>query len=192
MSPSHRSTGYVKNLTLAAMFLALALILPLVFTGQLRPLNAVWLPMHIPVLLCGLICGWQYGGMVGLVAPFLRFALFGMPRMPDPIFMTFELAAYGALAGLFYGLSRRRGLWALYRSLLLAMAGGRAVWAAVHVTLAGVTKVPFGWQVFLASGFTTALPGILLQLILIPLIMVALDRTGLVPFDGKTPASAER
>lgn len=188
---SQKSKGYIKNLTLSAMFLALALVLPLVFTGQLRPLNAVWLPMHLPVLLCGLVCGWQCGGMVGLVAPFLRFALFGMPRMPDPIFMTFELTAYGLLAGLFYGLLRRRGLPAVFLSLVGAMLGGRVVWAAVHVTLAGVTHVPFGWQVFLASGFTTALPGILLQLILIPAIMLTLDRTGLVPFDRKAPASAE-
>lgn len=182
MSP--QSKGYSKTLTLSAMFLAIGLVLPF-FTGQLHAVGNMLLPMHLPVLLCGLICGWQYGGLVGFILPLLRFSLFGMPRMPLAIPMAFELAAYGLIVGFLYGRSKWKCVLALYRSLLIAMVGGRIVWAAGRVILAGVSNVPFGWQVFLTAGFVEALPGILLQLTLIPIIMVALDRTGMVPFGKK-------
>lgn len=187
---SAKSKGYVKTLTLSAMFLAIGLVLPF-FTGQLHAVGNMLLPMHLPVLLCGLICGWQYGGLVGFILPLLRFSLFGMPRMPLAIPMAFELAAYGLIVGFLYGRSKWKCVLALYRSLLIAMVGGRIVWAAGRVILAGVSNVPFGWQVFLTAGFVEALPGILLQLTLIPIIMVALDRTGMVPF-GKKDAKAEQ
>lgn len=174
----------VRRLVLAAMFLALALVLPFL-TGQLQSFGNMLLPMHLPVMLCGLICGWPYGLAVGFVAPLLRFSLFGMPRMPLAIPMAFELATYGLLVGLLYGLSRRKGVAALYRSLVIAMIGGRVVWAAGRTVLAGMGKVPFGWQVFLTAGFVEAIPGIILQLVLIPVIMVALDRAGLAPFAPK-------
>lgn len=182
MSP--KSKGYVKDLTLSAMFLAIGLVLPF-FTGQLRALGNMLLPMHLPVFLCGLICGWQYGGLVGFICPLLRNALFGMPRMPLAIPMAFELAAYGLIVGCLYARSKKKGLAAVYRSLLIAMVGGRIVWAAGRVALAGLSDVPFGWQVFLTAGFVEAVPGILLQLTLIPAILVALDRTGLVPFEAE-------
>lgn len=187
---SAKSKGYVKTLTLSAMFLAIGLVLPF-FTGQLHAVGNMLLPMHLPVLLCGLICGWQYGGLVGFILPLLRFSLFGMPRMPLAIPMAFELAAYGLIVGFLYGRSKWKCVLALYRSLLIAMVGGRIVWATGRVILAGVSNVPFGWQVFLTAGFVEALPGILLQLTLIPIIMVALDRTGMVPF-GKRDAEAEQ
>lgn len=188
MSP--QSKGYSKTLTLSAMFLAIGLVLPF-FTGQLHAVGNMLLPMHLPVLLCGLICGWQYGGLVGFILPLLRFSLFGMPRMPLAIPMAFELAAYGLIVGFLYGRSKWKCVLTLYRSLLIAMVGGRIVWAAGRVILAGVSNVPFGWQVFLTAGFVEALPGILLQLTLIPIIMVALGRTGMVPF-GKRDAEAEQ
>ncbi len=188
MSP--KSKSYIKDLTFSAMFLAIGLVLPF-FTGQLHALGNMLLPMHLPVLLCGLICGWQYGGLVGLVLPLLRNVLFRMPRMPLAIPMAFELAAYGLIVGYLYGRSKWKCVLALYRSLLIAMVGGRIVWAAGRVILAGVSNVPFGWQVFLTAGFVEAVPGIILQLTLIPVIMVALDRTGMVPF-GNNAADPEQ
>lgn len=181
MSPQSKRS--IKNLTLSALFLAIGLVLPF-FTGQIRVVGNLLLPMHLPVLLCGLICGWQYGGAVGFVLPLLRNALFQMPRMPLAIPMAFELAAYGLLVGLLYGCAKRKGVPALYRSLVLAMLGGRIVWAVGRVILAGVSNIPFGWEVFLTAGFVEAVPGIALQLTLIPMIMIALDRAGLVPFDA--------
>lgn len=171
-----------KVLSLAALFLALGLILPF-FTGQIPQIGGMLLPMHLPVLLCGLICGWRYGGAVGFILPMLRYALFGMPPLfPTGIAMSFELAAYGIIAGAFYEHSQRKSIAALYRSLLVAMLGGRIVWGAVRVLLTGVAGEAFTWQIFMAGAFLNAIPGIILQLVFIPVLMVALDRTGLVRF----------
>lgn len=176
----------VRSLALSAMFLALGIVLPFV-TGQIPKVGNMLLPMHIPVFLCGLICGWQYGALVGFATPLLRFSLFGSPPMPLCIGMAFELAAYGLLAGLLYGRSKWKCVVSLYRSLLIAMVGGRLVWAAARVVLMNVSHLPFGWEAFLSGALLTAIPGIILQLVLIPAIMVALGKAKLVPFskDGK-------
>lgn len=170
------------NMVWAAMFMALGLVLPFM-TGQIPQIGSMLLPMHLPVLLCGLICGWQYGAAVGFVLPLLRFALFGMPPIfPTGIAMAFELAAYGLLAGLLYNRAKWRCVVSLYRCLIAAMIGGRLVWGVVRVLLTGVAGNAFTWQMFMAGAFLNAIPGIILQLIAIPVVMVALDRTGMVPF----------
>ena len=95
-----------QNFVLAAMFMALGLVLPFL-TGQIQQIGNMLLPMHLPVLVCGLICGWQYGAVVGFVLPLLRFVLFGMPPIyPMGVSMAFELAAYGFLVGWLYSHSR--------------------------------------------------------------------------------------
>ena len=172
---------YVKNLALSAMFMAVGLILPF-FTGQIPQIGNMMLPMHLPVLLCGLICGWQYGGVVGFVLPLFRSALFATPAPPMCYVMAFELAAYGAAAGFLYARSRWQCVVSLYRCLAAAMIAGRVVWAAARMVLLGVSSVPFTWEIFLSGALITAVPGIVLQLIVIPAVMVALNRTGLVPF----------
>lgn len=181
----NRLRQYVKNLVLAAMFMALGLVLPFL-TGQIPQVGAMMLPMHLPVLLCGLVCGWQYGGLVGFVLPLLRHTLFGTPPLITATAMAFELAAYGMVAGFLYARSRWQCLRALYRCLIAAMIAGRVVWAAARMVLLGVSSVPFTWEIFLSSALLTAIPGILLQLIVIPAVMVALNRTGLVPFRKDT------
>ena len=151
------------------------------------------LPMHIPVFLCGLICGWQYGGAVGFVLPLLRAALFGAPVFfPTATAMACELMTYGLVAGLLYSRSRWQCIIALYRSLLIAMVGGRVVWGVVRVLMTGVAGEPFTWQLFLSGALLTAIPGIVLQLVLIPAVMVALDRTGLVRFSRKKGEITQR
>lgn len=176
----------VRHLVLAAMFLALGLVLPFL-TGQIPYIGNMLLPMHIPILLCGFLCGWQYGLIVGFITPVLRSFLFAMPPMyPHAVSMAFELATYGFLSGFLYQHSRWKCIFSLIRSLLAAMIGGRIVWGAVQVILSGVSGEVFTWQLFLSSAFLTALPGIILQLVLIPAIMLALDKTGLVPFSQET------
>lgn len=170
------------KLVLSALFLALCLVLP-ILTGGIPAIGNMLLPMHIPVLLCGLICGWQYGLVVGFVAPLLRSVLFGMPPMyPVAIAMAFELAAYGLIIGLVYAAVHKRGVEALYISLLTAMVGGRLVWGLAEVVLLGMAGNAFTLQAFLSGALLSAVPGILLQLVLIPAVMVALDRTGVVRF----------
>lgn len=176
-----------QNFVLAAMFMALGLVLPFL-TGQIQQIGNMLLPMHLPVLVCGLICGWQYGAVVGFVLPLLRFALFGMPPLyPMGVSMAFELAAYGFLVGWLYSHSRWQCIISLYRCLLAAMVGGRLVWGAVRVLLSGVAGQAFTWEMFLSGALLTAIPGIVLQLTLIPALMLALDRTGLVKFRRAEP-----
>ena len=180
-----------KNLALAAMFVALGLVLPFL-TGQIPQIGSMLLPMHIPVFLCCLICGWKYGTMVGFMLPLLRFAVFGMPVIfPTGIAMAFELAAYGFIAGILYERSRWQCVIALYRSIIAAMIGGRIVWGAAQIVLLGISGNAFTWQMFMAGAFLRAIPGIVIQLILVPAIMVALNRTGIVQFSKREPVTAD-
>ncbi|MDE7290351.1 MAG: ECF transporter S component [Oscillospiraceae bacterium] len=187
---STKRKNQLVNLTLAAMFLAIGLLLPLL-TGQIKQIGNMLLPMHIPVLLCGLICGWQYGLGVGFVMPLLRSAIFGMPILfPTAVAMAFELATYGFVVGFLYSHSRWKCVIALYRCMIIAMLSGRVVWGIVQVCLLGLGENGFTFSAFIAGAFLKAIPGIILQLILIPSIMIALNRTGLVRFSNN-PAPAK-
>lgn len=183
----------IKNTVLAAMFLALGLVLPFL-TGQIPRIGSMLLPMHIPVFLCGLICGWQHGAAVGLITPLLRSFIFGMPPLyPTAVAMAAELLTYGLVVGLMYSKSRWQCVISLYRSLLVAMIAGRAVWGITEIIILGIGGEAFTWEAFMAGAFLNAIPGIIIQLILIPAIMVALNRTGLVRFHHakQAPDTAE-
>ena len=170
----------IKNMTLTAVFMAIGIVLPF-FTGQIPQVGNMMLPMHLPVLLCGLICGWQYGGLLGFILPCLRFILFGMPPLfPIGISMAFELAVYGIVIGLAFGLMKTKSMGTLYLSLIVAMLSGRIVWGIVRVIIGGVTQSTFTWELFMAGAFINAIPGIILQLIVIPSIMVILNKVGLM------------
>jgi len=175
-----------KDLVLAALFLAIGLLLPFL-TGQIPQVGSMLLPMHIPVLICGLVIGWKYGLVVGFILPLLRNLLFGMPPLfPTGISMAFELAAYGVICGVLYSRFKKQDVKALYISLIGAMLGGRVVWGIVQAVLLGFSGSSLTISVFMASAFINAIPGIILQLVLIPLLMVALDRTGMVKFRKET------
>jgi thiamine transporter ThiT len=165
-----------KNLALSAMFLALGLVLPFL-TGQLPQMGTMLLPMHLPVLLCGMFSGWEYGAAVGLILPLLRSVLFGMPPIfPTAVAMTFELAAYGAFAGLLYRKLSKTTV-NLYVSLILAMLLGRAVWGVASFLLYSLFLTDiFTPQMFLAGAFLNAWPGIVIQIAFIPLLLMALQR----------------
>lgn len=163
------------HLILAAMFLALAMVLPFL-TGQIKEFGNALCPMHIPVLLCGFFCGPWYGLAVGAIAPLLRFVLFGMPPiMPTGVAMCFELAAYGFAAGMLYKLLPKKIPY-IYVSLIGAMLIGRAVWGCAMLVLTGLGKADFGWSAFLAGAFTNAIPGIILHIVLIPILVMALKK----------------
>lgn len=173
-----------RKLVYAALCLALALLLPFL-TGQIQQFGAMLSPMHLPVLLCGFLCGGPWGAAVGFIAPLLRNLLFGMPQLfPSGTAMAFELAAYGFLSGALYRAFGRHGAKALYSSLILAMLGGRAVWGAVMFVLSKIaTAVEFSPAIFFAGAFANAWPGIVLQLILVPVIVAALERAKLTAHD---------
>lgn len=168
-----------NKLASSAFFLALALVLPFL-TGQLPQLGSMLSPMHIPVLLCGFICGWPYGLAVGFIAPLLRFLLFGMPPVfPVGIAMAFELATYGAVAGWVFN-RVWRGLPGIYTALLAAMVSGRLVWGIVSFILAKLFALPFSMNVFISAVLINALPGIILHLITVPFVVLAVERRGLL------------
>ncbi|MDN5377995.1 MAG: hypothetical protein PWQ76_248 [Clostridiales bacterium] len=174
-----------KKLTLSAVFLGLGLVLPFL-TGQVPQVGSMLLPMHIPVLLCGIICGWEYGLAVGAILPLLRSVIFGMPPIyPTALAMTFELAAYGAVIGLLY---RRffKGTVGIYLSLLTAMVSGRIVWGIAQAVLLGVGGKTFTLSAFLAGAVLNAVPGIILQLLLVPAVVILLEKTG-VMYDREPP-----
>lgn len=169
-----------KKLAYAALFLALCLVLPLL-TGQIPQIGSMLLPMHIPVLLCGLVCGWQYGAAVGFVAPLLRSLLFTMPKLyPVAIAMAFELLTYGLVIGLIYRRLAKKGMVGVYAALVTAMMAGRLVWGVAEVVLLGLNGNAFTAQAFLAGALLNAVPGIIVQLILIPAVMAALQKAGAV------------
>lgn len=161
----------INSLSLSALFLALGMILPL-FTAQIKEIGDTLLPMHIPVMLCGLICGPWYGLGVGLILPFFRSLIFSMPPMyPNAVWMAFELAAYGFVIGFLYLRRQKQSTLWLYFCLVTAMLSGRAVWGVAKTVLLGVGGNPFTLAAFITGGFLDAIPGIVLQLVLIPLIM---------------------
>ena len=163
-----------KKLVLAALFLALAYTLPFI-TGQIREIGAMLCPMHLPVLLCGFICGWQWGLAVGFTAPLFRSLTLGMPRLfPSAVCMAFELAVYGAVAGLMHKLLPRKKPY-IYISLLSAMLLGRLVWGAAMFVCMGLSGGAFTLAAFLAGAITNAIPGIIAQIILVPILVMVLD-----------------
>lgn len=173
---NHMRNKKIFNLILAAMFMTIGLLLPLL-TAQIRYIGNMLLPMHLPVLLCGLICGWKYGMAVGFITPLLRSALFGMPILfPNAIGMAFELAAYGFLIGFIYDRFKKKGPLSIYISLIASILGGRLVWGIARTFLFGVGGEPFTLSLFITNAFITAIPGIALQLLLIPAIMLLLNQ----------------
>ena len=168
------SKNRVYRMVLSAMFLAIALVLPFL-TGQIPQIGKALSPMHIPVILCGFFCGPFYALAVGLIAPLLRFALFSAPQMPLGFVMCFELAAYGFFAGLFYRLLPDKKPF-VYVSLVCAMLAGRVIWGIGRTILFGLGSVEFGWAMFIAGGFVNAVPGIIVQIVLIPILVMALGK----------------
>lgn len=171
----------VKKLAVTTMLFAVGMVLPF-FIGQIPAIGKMLLPMHIPVLLCGFIVGWQYGALIGFLLPIVRGLVFGMPPLyPNAVAMAFEMAAYGFVSGYLYSHARWQCTKMLYISLVTAMLAGRLVWAFAEVILLGIGGNIFTWKMFAAGAFLNAIPGIIVQLTLIPLIMVALRRAKVVP-----------
>lgn len=168
----------VKKLVCAGACLALALVLPFL-TGQIPQIGQALSPMHIPVMLCGFLCGWPWGLAVGVIAPPLRFLLFGMPPIfPAGAAMALELGVYGALTGLLYKALPRK-TWYLYAALVVSMIAGRLAWGAARFFIAGLQGSTFTLQAFWAGAVANAVPGIICHIALIPPLVLALRRAKL-------------
>lgn len=166
----------IRNMVLASLFIAIGILLPVVF--HLFALGKNFLPMHIPVILGGMVLGWRLGLIIGLVTPLASSLLTGMPPLMPPVAvsMTFELAVIGSLAGVFKSLCGRNNIAAL----LLTLLAGRLAWG-----VAGYFLLPFlgfkGVSVIypLTAGLISGLPGITVQLVLIPPILMIITKNEL-------------
>ena len=170
---------HLLKLVLSALLLAVAYVLPF-FTGQIQKIGNMLCPMHIPVMLCGFLCGWPWGLAVGFLAPLFRSFTLGMPVFfPSAVCMAIELAVYGAVSGWMYRLLPHKKPF-LYLSLITAMLVGRIVWGAAMFLCMGAAGEQFTLAAFLTRGFLNAIPGIIAQLILVPLAVLALERSKLL------------
>ena len=169
----------MKKLVTAALCLALCLVLPFLTANNMALGNMLSL-MHIPVLLCGLVCSWHYGLLVGFMAPLLRSFLLGAPPLMIAVPMAFELAVYGLVAGLLYPLFRGKKA-GIYMALIPALICGRVSAAVVKFAMLGLGYLQaFTLSQFVQSYLVIQWPAILLQLTLIPLVVFALQKAKLV------------
>ena len=169
----------VKKSIITAVCIALCYVIPLMFHG-IQNAGNIFCPMHIPVFICGLICGWQYGLLCGIAGPALSSALSGMPPAAILRSMMVELAAYGTAAGLMMKLVRTKSTYAdLYISLIVAIVCGRV--------LAGLAKAlifargSYSMSAWIAGSVVTSWPGTVIQLVFIPTIVFALMKSHLIP-----------
>ncbi len=166
----------IKKLVLSAMFLGAGIVLPLL-TSQIKEIGDSLLPMHFITLLCGLLCGGAYGGAVGFILPFLRSFIFSMPPLyPNAIWMALELTTYGFVSGFLYSKSKQQNFKTAYISLITAMLAGRVVWGISKAILLGIGGKAFSFAMFIVGGFVDAVPGIVIQLILIPQIINIVEK----------------
>ncbi len=167
-----------KRLILAALCVALGVVLPIVF-HSIANAGSIFLPMHIPVLLCGLICGWPFGLACGIATPLLSSLITGMPPVAFLPSMLCELAVYGLVSGLLMRwIKTKRLVLDLYLSLIGAMLAGRLVFGLLNALVfrAGAYSLP----VWTAAAFVTALPGIVIQLVIVPMLVLALKKAKLI------------
>lgn len=169
----------LRRSSVTAICIALCVILPMAF-HMIPKGGAIFLPMHIPVLLCGLICGAPYGFLCGLIGPALSSVLTGMPPMAILPAMTIELACYGLFSGLMISLVKTNHRFLnLYISLVTAMLLGRAANGLVNALIFSVGS--YSLKMWLTASFVTSLPGLVIQLAIIPAIVFAIEKAKLLP-----------
>lgn len=171
----------VKKITLCAINIALCVVLPVAFHA-FGPVSSVLSPMHIPVLLCGLVCGWPYGAFCGVVGPLLSSVVTGMPPAAALVHMLPELCVYGLACGLLAKLIHTGNLYGdLYCALIPVMLLGRIAGGAARALFLLGGGQSYSLTLWVSAYLVEALPGIVLHLILVPALVVVLTKAGLVP-----------
>ena len=169
-----KSKEALHKMIFAALFLALALILPFL-GGQIPEINSVFCPMHIPIFLCGFICGWKWGVTVGFASPLLRSLIFGFPVFyPVAVTMAFELAAYGLIMGIMKKLlPKKRGF--IYCSLIVAMIIGRVCRTVAMITCSAIVGNSFIFSTFLTGVILKSIPGMIAHIIIVPIAIMLIE-----------------
>ena len=166
----------IIKMVFSAIFLSLAFVLPFL-TGQIPEIGSMLCPMHIPVLLCGYVCGWKWGLTIGISAPILRSLTLGMPPIfPTAVCMAFELATYGAICAIAYKMLPKKKIYTLI-SLVIAMVSGRVVWGLAMLVCTNIAGTGFSLGAFITGAITNSIPAIIIQLIFIPTTIILLEKT---------------
>lgn len=169
----------VKRMTLSAVCIALCVVLPIAF-HSIPDAGSVFLPMHIPVLICGMLCGWPFGFLTGLMGPLLSSILTGMPPAAYLPAMMVECATYGLVSGLMLKFVHTGKTYPdLYIALVTAMLAGRVVSGIAKALIFSPGMAMSAW---VAGSFVTALPGIVIQLVLLPSVVYSLMKAKVIPY----------
>ena len=168
----------IKKTIITAMLIAVCVVLPMAF-HMIPMAGIILLPMHIPVLLAGLVCGPLFGLAAGMIAPVVSHFLTGMPPQGILQGMIIELGVYGFISGFVLNYVRtKRASFDLYIALISAMLAGRII-GGVFSGMFFVEGSTISMWVELY--FVTALPGIVIQLAFIPSVVMALERERVIP-----------
>lgn len=174
------NTSTVKRVSLCAMCIALCYVLPIAFHAL--AVGSILSPMHIPVLLCGIICGPLYGAFCGIAGPLLSSILSGMPSTTALIYMIPELLTYGLVCGMLMKTIRtKKMVLDVYLSMIPAMLAGRLVGGAASALFYLGTAGEYSFAMFVSSYFIGSLPGIVTHLILVPALAVTLEKAKAIP-----------
>ena len=170
---------HLRKSMITAICMTLCVVLPLAF-HLIPDGGTLFSPMHLPVLLCGLVCGWQYGLLCGLFGPVLSSFITGMPGIGYLPTMMIELTLYGLISGLLIKLLHTgRKMADIYISLVSAMIIGRIITGIVRAFLFAPGSLSI--QIWAISYFVSCLPGIIVQLIMLPILYHALEQARLLP-----------
>lgn len=173
-----KTRNAIKNMTMAAVCVALCVVLPIAF-HSIPDAGTVFLPMHIPVLICGMICGWPYGLLCGLMGPLVSSALTGMPPIAFLPSMMVECGTYGLVSGLMLNYVHTKRTYAdLYIALVTAMIAGRVI---SGIAKALIFTPGLAMSAWITASFITALPGILIQLVFLPGVVCTLMKARVIP-----------
>lgn len=168
----------IFRIVLSSIFLTLAIVLPFITVNN-PSLGNMFCLMHFPILLCGFFCGWKYGLLIGVVAPLLRSFIVGMPPMfPTAICMSAELGVYGLLTGILYLVFPKKKRY-LYLNLLISIISGKLIWGIMMFSLLSFDISKFGVTAFFMQGIVNAIPGLILQFALIPVLVMLYEKIGL-------------
>lgn len=173
-----KTKSSIRNMTMAAVCVALCVVLPIAF-HSIPDAGTVFLPMHIPVLICGMTCGWPYGLLCGLMGPLISSALTGMPPIAILPAMMVECGTYGLVSGLMLKVVRTQRTYAdLYIAQIMAMLAGRVVSGIAKALIFSPGMALSAW---VTASFVTAIPGILIQLIFLPSVVCTLMKAKIIP-----------
>ena len=170
----------VKKISLGAMCIALCCVLPIAF--HTVGLGSILSPMHIPVLLCGIVCGGGWGALCGILGPVLSCLITGMPGPMMLFRMVPELLVYGLAAGLAMKYIRTGSAAAdTYWSLGIAMIAGRIAGGIASAIFYTVTSGVYSIALWATSYLVESVPGIIAHLILVPLLAFTLEKARVIP-----------